>query len=335
MAVTGHKIYVKGNKAIIDQVVDGGQALQYEGNAKDCLCRKKYTDSTDFAFSGFENLASNVLFPFSDLYDENGDAWADQATFEDWADTNLGKYSAGGGGATLGIDDYRRAFTAEADQTEFTVSANTTIQDIFLGDSPPSLITVWSQLGNIVTISDAVEGNLYNFSGFTLSETPVEPSSIISDDSPNALTVGSDQKLYVSVVDTSGFVPYSGASSDLDLGTQKMISPATTTFDGLAVSLVFPGTTTSPVGGAIPSTSYLYYKSYTGSGGGSTTLPAVSGNSRKHITIVNKSLGNLTINTNAGANDLWTAGILSSSLILATTQSVRLLCDGVNWIVNP
>lgn len=308
---------------------------EYEGIAKDVRVRREDEDSETFFFdnvNGWDSKASVTIG--AEFIDDTDTAWE----YEAWRtaySTLLGKSSAGGGGATLGIDDYRRAFTAEADQTEFTVSANTTIQDIFLGDSPPVLITVWSQLGNIVTISDAVEGNLYNFSGFTLSETPVEPSSIISDDSPNALTAGSDQKLYVSVVDTSSFVPYSGASSDLDLGTQKMISPATTTFDGLAVSLVFPGTTTSPVGGAIPSTSYFYYKSYTGSGGGSTNLPAVSGNSRKHITIVNKSLGNLTINTNAGANDLWTAGILSSSLILATTQSVRLLCDGVNWIVNP
>jgi len=95
MAVTGHKIYIVGNIAYIDQIVDSGQAFQYEGLAKDCLPRKKYVDSTEFSFSGFNGLDETKAFPFAQLKDGNGDAWADQATFEAWATSNLGKSSAG------------------------------------------------------------------------------------------------------------------------------------------------------------------------------------------------------------------------------------------------
>ena len=95
MAVTGYKIYVTGNIAYIDQVVDSGSALQFEGLAKNCLPRKKYTNSTDFSFTGFNGLDETLSIPFADLQDGNGDAWADQATFEAWAVANLGKSSAG------------------------------------------------------------------------------------------------------------------------------------------------------------------------------------------------------------------------------------------------
>jgi len=95
MAVTGHKIYVTGNIAYIDQIVDSGSAMQFEGLAKNCLHRKKYTNSTEFSFSGFNGLDETKAFPFAQLKDGNGDAWADQATFEAWATSNLGKPSAG------------------------------------------------------------------------------------------------------------------------------------------------------------------------------------------------------------------------------------------------
>jgi len=95
MAVTGYKIYVTGNIAYIDEIVDSGSAMQFEGLAKDCLPRKKYTNSTEFSFSGFNGLDETKAFPFAQLKDGNGDAWADQATFEAWATSNLGKPSAG------------------------------------------------------------------------------------------------------------------------------------------------------------------------------------------------------------------------------------------------
>ena len=95
MAVTGHKIYIVGNIAYIDQIVDSGSAMQFEGLAKNCLPRKKYTNSTEFSFTGFNGLSETQLFPIAMLKDGNGDAWADQATFEAWATSNLGKSSAG------------------------------------------------------------------------------------------------------------------------------------------------------------------------------------------------------------------------------------------------
>jgi len=95
MAVTGYKIYVTGNIAYIDEIVDSGSAMQFEGLAKDCLPRKKYTNSTEYSFSGFNGISEVLAIPFAQLKDGNGDAWADQATFEAWATSNLGKSSAG------------------------------------------------------------------------------------------------------------------------------------------------------------------------------------------------------------------------------------------------
>jgi len=119
MAVTGHKIYIVGNIAYIDQIVDSGSAMQFEGLAKNCLHRKKYTNSTEFSFSGFNGLDETKAFPFAQLKDGNGHAWADQATFEAWATSNLGKPSAGDGATQTestvrilksnGVNDFQKA----------------------------------------------------------------------------------------------------------------------------------------------------------------------------------------------------------------------------------
>jgi len=122
MAVTGHKIYIVGNIAYIDEIVDSGSAMQFEGLAKNCLPRKKYVDSTEFSFSGFNGLDETKAFPFAQLKDGNGDAWADQATFEAWATSNLGKSSAGDSALTKVLAVF--ATQSGSDAPTFTYAKN-------------------------------------------------------------------------------------------------------------------------------------------------------------------------------------------------------------------
>jgi len=129
MAVTGHKIYIVGNIAYIDQIVDSGSAMQFEGLAKNCLHRKKYTNSTEFSFSGFNGLDETKAFPFAQLKDGNGDAWADQATFEAWATSNLGKSSAGDS-AYLILDG---TLTSQSDTDAPTVDWITQVDGVTTG----------------------------------------------------------------------------------------------------------------------------------------------------------------------------------------------------------
>jgi hypothetical protein len=76
------------------------------------------------------------------------------------------------------------------------------------------------------------------------------------------------------------------------------------------------------------------YSDYVFSGTTTTwTLPAVSGNTNVVIFVVNKGSGNITLNSNAGGNDLWEAGATSSSKTILPGEAIKLLNDGTNWNV--
>ena len=135
MAVTGYKIYVTGNIAYIDEIVDSGSAMQFEGLAKNCLPRKKYTNSTEYSFSGFNGISEVLAIPFAQLKDGNGDAWADQATFEAWATSNLGKPSAGDSALTSQLTESRATIINRCPDNDFRNAHATKIINgkIYLG----------------------------------------------------------------------------------------------------------------------------------------------------------------------------------------------------------
>ena len=61
------------------------------------------------------------------------------------------------------------------------------------------------------------------------------------------------------------------------------------------------------------------------------TLPAVSGNTGTVIHIINKGSGTITLNSNAGGNDIWDSGVTSSTKNIPSGQQMRLYNDGTNW----
>lgn len=63
------------------------------------------------------------------------------------------------------------------------------------------------------------------------------------------------------------------------------------------------------------------------------TLPALTGNTGNRYTIVNRGTGIITLNSNAGANDIDESGIFMATMPISTGSSVTLYCDGVKWII--
>lgn len=65
------------------------------------------------------------------------------------------------------------------------------------------------------------------------------------------------------------------------------------------------------------------------------TLPPISGNSGNKITIINRGSGNITLNSNSGANDIDESMIFMSTTTVATTEIIALYNDGSKWIILP
>jgi len=216
MAVTGHKIYVTGNIAYIDEIVDSGSAMQFEGLAKNCLPRKKYTNSTEFSFTGFNGLSETQLFPIAMLKDGNGDAWADQATFEAWATSNLGKPSAGdsaliyaaalnhetitqnSGVLIVGHQYYIQTYNAVDDFTN--VGANDNVEGDFFtatGTTP----TDWAGASVLQDVTASTTASVAKNTIGTISVIEV----VGSDNQFNAISDGLfDEKTFPSIVQASG-----------------------------------------------------------------------------------------------------------------------------------
>lgn len=65
------------------------------------------------------------------------------------------------------------------------------------------------------------------------------------------------------------------------------------------------------------------------------TLPQIAGNSGNKITIINRGSGNITLNSNSGANDIDESMIFMSTTTVATTEIIALYNDGSKWIILP
>lgn len=64
------------------------------------------------------------------------------------------------------------------------------------------------------------------------------------------------------------------------------------------------------------------------------SLPPISGNSGKEVTIVNKSGTIQSLNSNNGvANDIWVSGTATNTTPIAIGAVVTLFNDGVNWVI--
>jgi len=73
--------------------------------------------------------------------------------------------------------------------------------------------------------------------------------------------------------------------------------------------------------------------SITGTGTTSTwTLPVIAGGTGINYLLVNAGSGNITLNTNGGANVLWQTGVLSNTVTLSPSEVCGLLNNGTYFI---
>lgn len=61
------------------------------------------------------------------------------------------------------------------------------------------------------------------------------------------------------------------------------------------------------------------------------TLPTIIGNEGAIIFLTNAGTGMVTINSNAGANDIWEGGALSNTSSVPASTVMRLINDGIKW----
>jgi hypothetical protein len=62
------------------------------------------------------------------------------------------------------------------------------------------------------------------------------------------------------------------------------------------------------------------------------TLPTVAGNFRAVIWIYNRGSGAITLNANAGGNDIYSAGAAVSTVSIAAGSWLRLVNDSTYWL---
>ena len=64
-----------------------------------------------------------------------------------------------------------------------------------------------------------------------------------------------------------------------------------------------------------------------------TILPALSSAIGSELILVNGGSGNLTVNSNAGGSDIWSAGTAVISTTVLPTDSIRLVNNGTYWLI--
>lgn len=115
-----------------------------------------------------------------------------------------------------------------------------------------------------------------------------------------------------------------GSGGSIVLGSSQTIS-FTGTIQGLRLNTaVKSGSYT------IDTSDYLIL--YTGAGGGTFTLPAVSGNTGRVFVVKNRGTGALTV-ARSGSDEIFTTTNVSS-FSLAVGLGATFICDGTYWVVT-
>lgn len=63
------------------------------------------------------------------------------------------------------------------------------------------------------------------------------------------------------------------------------------------------------------------------------TMPVVAGNVTRRIVIINQGTGDITLNSNGGANDLWESGVVMATMIIPKDTTLSLYNNSINWSV--
>lgn len=116
-------------------------------------------------------------------------------------------------------------------------------------------------------------------------------------------------------------------SGSLGVGTATGIAPAFTLDNYGSTGL---GVLADPGGTLTLTSAYTVYV-FTGTTA-TYTLPAVSGNARRTIYIKNRGSGNITLNSNAGGNDIYGSSAVNT-LAITPGSAVQLINDNTYWVV--
>lgn len=95
-------------------------------------------------------------------------------------------------------------------------------------------------------------------------------------------------------------------------------------------SSTYTPTITTASGSTTLTTTYETWV-FTGSSDATFTLPSVSGNTAKRLTIKNRGAGDLTVQR-AGSDNIYTNGT-ATSIVLLTGDSYTFQNDGTYWII--
>ena len=246
--------------------------------------------------------------------------------------------------------------TAPQNSTSFKTALATTLQDVTaVGNTSTNVIFVTgNNAGTVPTSGNAlnfqqVPGGIsliesYNHTsntGNTLSINPAGGRVLISTGTDN----GSGAKLQVNGKATVSLAPTN--PTDVvrlqDLPTPYTLPTASSTVlggvkvgSGLSIDGGGVLSSTTPVLPVYPTSASAYSMTdggiYRFTGSTSTfTLPPVAGNVGKFLFIANRGSGTITLNTNTGANELYSAGTLSNTALIAAGATSKIINDGVNW----
>lgn len=152
-------------------------------------------------------------------------------------------------------------------------------------------------------------GEGLTFDGFTLAAAPQTNvvSSVLAPSGESLTLAGNG-----------------GNGGKIVLGSSQTIA-----FTGIILGMTVNTTAQS---GDYTLTSTDYLALYTGAGGGTFTLPAVSGNTGRVLMIKNRGTGALTVDT-TGADEIFTTTNVSS-FSLAVGLGATFVCDGTYWTVT-
>lgn len=170
-----YKIFTKGNYL---HIVNSSDGTDYEALAKDVLVRKKFEDSESYWFKGVNGFPDALEVPFTDIQDENGDAYADVATWETWYSANTGNFNTGGATPQVTVYNARYIPDGVSDPTVQIVE-NTTGLTVDVSRSSTGYY--------ITTFSETITNEYSLFSSVNTDGTGGETIAVISALSTNAI----------------------------------------------------------------------------------------------------------------------------------------------------
>ncbi len=197
---------------------------------------------------------------------------------------------------------------------------------------------------SIVLGNDAIY--LYDF-GIYKTKFKLENIGLIDGVAPTTIADAFDKlKTLIGTSILGDFVPITGTVDGFEVSGAIAYDEAVTVFgefdliprkyvdDAIENTLleIIENTVSAAATLDISITSVLGYFTFTGT----TTIwtaPAIAGNEKKRIVIINQGTGDITLNSNLGANDFWESGVLMNAITIVPGSSVSIYNNGINWSI--